>query len=253
MIVAFEGGDGAGKETQAKLLQAELSKTAPTGYVSFPRYETEIGQLIDKWLKETSVDAREKQFALQALFTLDRTLWAAESEGGSLDQGKPVAHYVTERYWMSGFVYGTSTGLSHDMMLNTGYGLPRPDLWIVLDVDPETAAKRRPAHEQEHEYEKRMDFRRRVRTAYVNAASWPQFRPSVVIDGNKEVQAVQLEVISAVMEIAANPSVERPPDPEDVEQVLEWAAAWIEDNGHELNDYEKRCLDSVRQLARRKP
>ena len=51
-LIVFEGADGSGKTTQAKLLLKFLkSQKIPTAYISFPRYEDSLwGQMVKRYL-----------------------------------------------------------------------------------------------------------------------------------------------------------------------------------------------------------
>ena len=51
-FVVIEGGDSAGKHTQAKLLVKHISqKKSKTELLSFPQYDTPFGELVAKYLR----------------------------------------------------------------------------------------------------------------------------------------------------------------------------------------------------------
>lgn len=50
-FIVIEGGDGAGKGTQAKLLVERMSKEGKVSYFDFPQYEILTGKLVGRYLK----------------------------------------------------------------------------------------------------------------------------------------------------------------------------------------------------------
>ena len=71
-LIVFEGTDGSGKTTQAKLLFSYFQKNKiKTKYISFPRYETVWGKMIRKFLNGefgTNVDP----YVVSMLYAGDR-------------------------------------------------------------------------------------------------------------------------------------------------------------------------------------
>ena len=139
-LVAVEGGDCAGKTTLAKRLQHECGFT----YIKFPDRTTETGKLLDRFLKGEVVfspDAVRNERAAQLVFA------ANNHEGchrilNELNAGRDV---VLDRYVPSGVVYHSSAvGQDSRVFIETmNVGMPRPDLVVVLEVDPAVAAARR--------------------------------------------------------------------------------------------------------------
>jgi dTMP kinase len=99
-LIAIEGIDGVGKNTQAKLLHDHIIKTkGECGFFSFPRYDTPKGKLVGEYLKSgrTDLDLRGRA----KLYADDRL--AAKNEMLSyLDRGVDV---VCDRYITSNIVY----------------------------------------------------------------------------------------------------------------------------------------------------
>ena len=56
-----------------------------------------------------------------------------------IDNGTIV---ILNRYYQSNLVYGISNGLSMNWLLNLDRGLPKEDLVILLDVNPNTSFQR---------------------------------------------------------------------------------------------------------------
>lgn len=127
-LIVFEGIDGSGKSTQAKLFPAD-SKLA------FPRYHTFVGRLIKivltkKWASQLNPRA------VAFLFGLDRWL-AKPMITGWLKQGQTV---VLDRYTYSSLAH---QGAKQKNLIDWIYWLefkvfrmPLPDKVIYLKIDP---------------------------------------------------------------------------------------------------------------------
>ena len=73
-LIVFEGADGSGKTTQAKLLFKHLKKQKiPTEYISFPIYESTWGKLVRRYLDGEFGDVGDVSPYLACVF------YAAES------------------------------------------------------------------------------------------------------------------------------------------------------------------------------
>lgn len=170
MLIVLCGIDSAGKATQTKLLvEALCARGLTVCEMSFPNYKTETGALIKKMLKQECglwvkgdftnkklVQVRhEEALVLQALMTANRyeairTLrWQVEptSTAGS----PPSGVLVLDRYWASGYAYGTADGLDPDWLLAIHSALPQPDLTVFLDITVEESFLRRPVREDTYE------------------------------------------------------------------------------------------------------
>lgn len=162
MIVCIEGLDGLGKSTQCALLAARLKAKL----WKFPNKDTPTGKLIyehleGKWCTwtTTTVDstglrtagttgpALRDALVFQALQVANRMEVATE-----LMRDASTGNVVMDRYWPSGYAYGKADGLDGEYLINLHRWLPQPDVFILLDGDPDTSAYRRP--ERRDRYEK---------------------------------------------------------------------------------------------------
>ena len=99
-LIAIEGIDGVGKNTQAKLLHQHIVETkGECGFFSFPRYDTPTGKIIGEYLKSGRDDldlrGRAKLYA-------DDRLAAKDEINSYLERGVDV---VCDRYITSNIVY----------------------------------------------------------------------------------------------------------------------------------------------------
>lgn len=143
-LIAIEGIDGVGKNTQAKLLRDHIIITrGECGFFSFPRYDTPTGALVGEYLKSGRTDLN--LFEKANLYVRDR-LAAREEILSYLDRGVDV---VCDRYTLSNLVYMTSLAeLKYPDLLNLSivmneylylveYGLnklPTVDSLIILSL-----------------------------------------------------------------------------------------------------------------------
>ena len=132
LFVAFEGGDGAGKSTQVRLLVAALSAAGRRVVVTRQPGGTELGsQIRDLLLHGGEVSPRAEAL----LFAADKAQHVDHLIRPALDRGEDV---VTDRYTDSSIAYqGAGRDLGPDeihRLLEWAVDGLFPDLTIVLDV-----------------------------------------------------------------------------------------------------------------------
>lgn len=190
-FVAFEGGEGSGKSTQAALLAARLGAVLtrePGG--------TEVGRRIRAIVLDPSLPSPLDSRAEALLMAADRAQHVAEVIRPALARGDDV---VSDRFAGSTLAYqGYARGLDLDELARISSwatGGLEPDLVVLLDVAPEVAAARmgRALDRMELAGD---DFHRRVAEGYrALAATDPRW---VVIDGAGTVDDVAERVAKAV-------------------------------------------------------
>lgn len=183
VLVAFEGLDQSGKETQTRLLSDWFGlRGRKTRVVSFPEYGTPIGEEIARALRG------ERDYApdvMQLLFIANRYEHRAEMERW-LEEGCVL---LCDRYVGSSVAYGEAHGLDPVWLSDMQKFLPQPDLTFVVDISPETAVRRKAAGRDR--YERDLDLLRRVRESYLRQASQPNW---VRIDGERAREVVADEI-----------------------------------------------------------
>jgi dTMP kinase len=163
MLIAFEGLDQSGKETQARTLGSRLElngyKVRPA---SFPDYETPIGREIRQALdgqREFGPDV------MQLLYVANRFEWRPRIETW-LAAGDIV---ICDRYRASSIAYGEAQGLDATWLDEIQRGLPVPGITVLLDIAPETAVRRKSAGRDK--YERDLELLGRVRMSYQRQAA----------------------------------------------------------------------------------
>ncbi|MGD8149181.1 dTMP kinase [Ornithinimicrobium sp. Y1694] len=170
LFIAFEGGDGAGKSTQAGLLGAWLTEQ---GYaVSHTREPG--GTALGRQIRELVLHGEDGSVTPRAealLFAADRAHHVASLVRPALERGHVV---LTDRYLDSSVAYqGAARALGHeeirDLSLWAVEGLV-PDLTVLLDVPAALGRVRR--GEVHDRLEREADsFHDRVRAGFLDLAA----------------------------------------------------------------------------------
>jgi dTMP kinase len=78
---------------------------------------------------------------------------------------------IMNRYYHSNLAYGIANGISKDWLLALDEGMPKEDITIVLDVEPETTQSRAIKNNFVSDvFEKDTEFLSNVRTNYLDLA-----------------------------------------------------------------------------------
>jgi dTMP kinase len=187
-LIAFEGLDQSGKQTQAELLRDRLKEDGRKArLVSFPDYGTSIGEEIARAL------AGEREYGpdvMQLLYVANRYERKPDLERW-LEGGLVL---VCDRYTASSVAYGEAMGLDPAWLADMQKQLPPAALTIVLDIAPETAVKRKAVDRDR--YERDLALQARVRESYRRQAveqGW------VVLDGERSKDIIAADVYDAAV------------------------------------------------------
>ncbi|MEW1956421.1 dTMP kinase [Kineococcus sp. NPDC059986] len=195
-FLAFEGGDGSGKTTQARLLADWLTDRGHEVVVTREPGGTATGRDLREVLLAHRGDGSPLSPRAEALlFAADRAQHVAEVVRPGLRRGAVV---LTDRYVDSSLAY---QGAGRDLPASEVETLSRwateellPDLTVVLDVDPATAARRRAgrAADDRMEAESRA-FHARVREQFLLLAGRDPGR-YLVLDATTSPETVQAKL-----------------------------------------------------------
>lgn len=145
-IIAIEGIDGSGKTVQRGLLQKKLESAGYSVSVkSFPEYDSFFGKQIGLLLKGDGLRAdRVDSKSMCLWFALDRWQSFRNYQDGEAD------YLIINRFTPSNAVYQSVRAIDEGLPDNWDWvheleqgrlGLPEPDCYVLLDVDPEPAQK----------------------------------------------------------------------------------------------------------------
>ena len=187
LLIAFEGLDQSGKQTQAESLRDYFtSRGRDCRLLSFPDYTTAIGSEISRALhgeREYPADT------MQLLYVANRY----EHRGAIESLLHAGAVIVCDRYMASSIAYGEAQGLDPRWLEDIQRFLPTPDLTIVLDIAPETAVQRKAAGRDR--YERDLALLSRVRDSYRRQSEQSTW---VRLNGERPKAEVAADVIAAV-------------------------------------------------------
>jgi dTMP kinase len=197
-FIAFEGGEGAGKSTQVRLLAKALAAAGHEVVTTLEPGDTEVGRQLRQILlghQTGTIDPRTEAL----LYAADRAEHVASVVGPALDRG---AVCITDRYIDSSIAYqGAGRILDPDdieRISKWATGDLWPDLTIVLDIDPEVGLTRFSAPADRLEAEP-LAFHQRVREHFL-ALSRRSPERYLVLDATAPVDAVSSQIQSAVLE-----------------------------------------------------
>lgn len=133
-LVLIEGLDRTGKTTQVEALTKKLADETgvPVVATKFPNRESEIGQLINKYLTDKSFVLPDQ--AVHLLFSANRWEYISALKQ-ALNQGH---HVVLDRYVFSGVAYSAAKdvpGMDIQWCMQSDKGLLKPDLTVFLTTD----------------------------------------------------------------------------------------------------------------------
>jgi dTMP kinase len=187
LLIAFEGLDQSGKQTQAEMLRDRLREDGhKSRLISFPDYATSIGEELARAL------AGEREYGadvMQLLYVANRYERKDDLQRW-LDGGLIL---VSDRYTASSIAYGEAFGLDAPWLVDMQKFLPPAALTIFLDINPETAVERKAAGRDR--YERDLAMQKRVRENYKRLAAANNW---VVLDGERPKAEIAADVFSAV-------------------------------------------------------
>jgi dTMP kinase len=194
LFVCFEGGDGAGKSTQVRLLTEALERRGRRVVVTRQPGGTPLGQQIrDLVLHGDHMSARAEAL----LFAADKAQHVETLIRPALAEGAVV---ITDRYVDSSVSYqgaGRELGAGEIRDLqHWAVGGVLPDVTIVLDVAPEVGrARRGDVHDR---LESEADaFHAAVRQGYLDLAAADPAR-YLVLDASDPVESLHAAVMARV-------------------------------------------------------
>jgi dTMP kinase len=169
LLIAFEGGEGAGKTTQARLLAIWLREQGYDVIATQEPGATKVGMRLRALLLDTAhVGLSPRAEAL--MYAADRAEHVESVIIPALERGTVV---VTDRYVDSSIAYqgrGRNQPVREVAALNRwATGALEPDLTILLDLPPEAGLGRREASADRLEAEP-TDFHERVREGFLAQA-----------------------------------------------------------------------------------
>ena len=195
LLLTFEGIDGSGKSTQARLLDKYLRENGHETLLVREPGGTELSERIRSILLEPDVNVRPMAELL--LFSAARTQLVAERVRPALGDGKIV---ICDRFYDSTTAYqGAGRGVADPSWLQSFHrrvtdGLV-PDRTYLVELGPDTARVRRDEDEADGDRMEAedQDFYHRVAAAYDALADEHSDRIQR-LDGHRSIEALHATI-----------------------------------------------------------
>ena len=189
VFIVFEGPDGGGTTTHARLLEERLRVSGKEVVLTAEPTGGAHGRRIREVIEGRGV----LQYAptpedLQRLFCADRAEHIASVIAPSLAEGKTV---ICDRYVPSTLVYGEVSGVPRELLEKWNADFPKPDLTILTLPPFATCLERLERRETRDSFEQE-EFQRKVYEGYVRYAGEHSEVEVVDTSGAKEEVAERI-------------------------------------------------------------
>jgi dTMP kinase len=203
LFLAFEGGEGVGKTTQARTIAIWLREQGYDVVATHEPGATKIGMRLRALLLDTSHSGMSPQ-AEALLYAADRAEHVATVVDPALERGAVV---ITDRYIDSSLAYqGAGRGIptADIARLNSWATDGRtPDLTVLLDMPPETGLSRH-THSADRLESEPLDFHRRVRAGFLGLAHAEPDR-YLVLDATAPADQITERIKDKIREVLPDP------------------------------------------------
>lgn len=206
-FITFEGGEGTGKSTQIKLLSDFLKEKHKDVILTKEPGGTEIGLELRRILVEGEISKLDA-YAEALLFFADRRIHLTQKVWPALKKGIWV---LSDRFADSTTAYQYYAYNKRlrkkdlESLYQFAVGDFKPDLTIILDLDPEIGLKRsfqkaeNTVQKELRNENRTLEFHHNLRRGFLEIAQNEPER-CVVLDANKSVKALHADVAHVVCE-----------------------------------------------------
>ena len=198
-FITFEGGEGTGKSTQAKLLFSSIKKTSEKVILTREPGGTNIAEEIRKIIVKNNYNLNKVSELL--LIYAARNEHLKDTIIRSLDKGHVI---LCDRFLDSTFVYqvqgkkiDTKIFEFFNKLIIKNY---KPEITFIIDIDPIIGIERSlKLNKKETKYEKLpLSFHEKVRKDFITLSKKDErFK---LIDGNKSIIEIHKEIIMTINE-----------------------------------------------------
>ena len=202
-LIAFEGGEGSGKTTQARLIAIWLRELGYDVVTTHEPGATKIGMRLRALLLDTAHTGMSPH-AEALMYAADRAEHVASVIAPALDRGAIV---ITDRYVDSSLAYqGAGRNLPVEEISRFNWwatGGRTPDLTILLDMDPIAGLNRRTRSADRLEAEP-AEFHLRVRAGFLELARAEPGR-YLVLDAARPPGEVTRDIQDRIRDLLPDP------------------------------------------------
>jgi dTMP kinase len=203
VLIAFEGGEGSGKTTQARLISIWLRELGYDVVTTHEPGATKVGMRLRALLLDTAHTGMSPH-AEALMYAADRAEHVASVIAPALDRGAIV---ITDRYVDSSLAYqGAGRNLPVEDIARFNWwatGGRVPDLTILLDMDPMAGLSRRTRSADRLEAEP-AEFHLRVRAGFLALARAEPGR-YLVLDADRPAEEITRDIQERIRELLPDP------------------------------------------------
>jgi len=189
LFIVLDGGDGAGTTTHSHLLKGFLENKGFKVHLTQEPSRNKIGILLRDFLRNKDIPATTDAL----LFAADRDLHYHNEIKTKLDEGYIV---ISDRFIESSIVYQSvqSSKISIEWIKQINKFVGKPDLTIILDIDPKIALARK--SDKNLEKFEDVEFLNKVRHLYLTRAELEGY---YIVNTDDIIELVQEKIQSIVM------------------------------------------------------
>ena len=191
MFIVFEGLDGSGSTTQAKLLAERLEKSGrATLLTKEPTDHSPIGKMIREILQHKWSTSAE---GLQLLFCADRAEHLKNTIEPALNNHQIV---ICDRYFLSTLAYG---GMNVDIhwLKELNKFFIQPDLTFLLQLSPEKCLERIAGRGSDFELFEKKEKLEKIWSNYTHLAG--EFPNTILLDADRSIDEISSEIWDMVL------------------------------------------------------
>ncbi|MFX1277012.1 MAG: dTMP kinase [Promethearchaeota archaeon] len=184
IFIVLDGIDGCGSTTHSKILKGFLENEGFKVHLTKEPSDNEIGKILRMYLKNKEIPPTTDAL----MFAADRDLHYHSEIKKKLDEGCIV---ISDRYIESSIVYQSvsSTEISVNWVKEINKFAGKPDITIILDIDPRISLKRK--SDQNLEKFEEISFLDKVRALYLSRAKEEGYE---VINSDDIIELVQEKI-----------------------------------------------------------
>ncbi len=203
MLITFEGIDGSGKSTQARLLYEHAERLGWNPLLVREPGGTDLSERVRTLLLDPAAHIAPRAELL--LFAAARAQLVHEVVRPALDAGRLV---IADRFYDSTTAYqGAGRGVAEAAGLRSFHafvtGGLHPRRTYLVDLAPEVATARRDGTDHDRMEEAGAAFFERVRTAYLRLADAEPERV-LLLDGTRSAEDLHARIVADVERLFAD-------------------------------------------------
>ena len=192
-FIVLEGGDGAGKTIQAKLLCSALRRRGYKIHATAEPSKSDVGRLIRRSVLQKRKISPESE---ALLFAADRFLHLQSEIRPALSAGRTV---VCDRYMYASFAYQGAQGVDREWLRTINRFAEKPDLAIYLDVPSDVGLRR---IRKKKSVMETFGLQEQVRQEYQKLVESGEL---VAVYSNRSIQKVAADILALVTDRLRDP------------------------------------------------